>query len=97
MNQSSYRVSLPPDVINDCPCIRLNPNDPCCHILPIRYFTEPSADDPNPKYPCGTCDKNINERSKAIQCDSCNYWNHIRCDEITPYAYEKLLKLPRDN
>ena len=95
MNQSSYRVSLPPDVINDCPCIRLNPNDPCCHILPIRYFTEPSADDPNPKYPCGTCDKNINERSKAIQCDSCNYWNHIWCDEITPYAYEKLLKLPQ--
>ena len=23
------------------------------------------------------------------------YWNHIRCDGITPYAYEKLCKLPQ--
>ena len=32
---------------------------------------------------------------KAIKCDSCNYWNHIRCEEIAPYDYDKMLKLPQ--
>ena len=59
----------------------------------MRYFIEPSEDDPNPRYPCGTCGRNVSTRMKAIKCDSCGYWNHIRCDEITPYDYEKLLKL----
>ena len=31
---------------------------------------------------------------KAIKCDSCGFWNHIRCDGITPYDYDKMLKLP---
>ena len=95
MTQSAHRASLPLVETNECSCTRPNPNDPCSHVLPIYYFTEPSADEPNPRYPCGACNKNVSERSKAIQCDSCNYWNHIRCDEITPYSYEKLLKLPQ--
>ena len=61
----------------------------------MRYFIEPTDDDPNPRYPCGTCGRNVSTRMKAIKCDSCNYWNHIRCDEITPYDYEKMLKLPQ--
>ena len=61
----------------------------------MRFFTEPAADDPNPRYPCGSCGKNVSERFKAIQCECCNYWNHIRCDQITPYDYEKMLKLPK--
>ena len=61
----------------------------------MRYFTEPSNATPNPRYPCGTCGKNVSQHFKAIQCDICRYWNHIRCDGITPYAYEKMLKLPQ--
>ena len=61
----------------------------------MRYFIEPSDEDPHPRYPCGTCGKNISARIKAIKCDSCGYWNHIRCDGITPYDYDKMLKLPQ--
>ena len=61
----------------------------------MRYFQEPATDDPNPKYPCGTCGRNVSQRFKAIQCDICNYWNHIRCDGVTPYAYKKILELPQ--
>ena len=61
----------------------------------MRYFTEPSDATPNPRYPCGVCGKNVSQHFKAIQCDICRYWNHIRCDGITPYAYEKMLKLPQ--
>ena len=60
----------------------------------MRYFIEPSDDDPNPRYPCGKCERNVSARMKAIKCDSCGYWNHIRCDGITPYDYDKMLKLP---
>ena len=94
MSQSLLPNALP-QIENNCPCIRQSPTDPCCHVLPIHYFSEPSEDNPNPKYPCGNCGKNITEKTKAIQCDCCNYWNHIRCDEVTPYSYEKLLKLSK--
>ena len=30
---------------------------------------------------------------RAIQCDLCNYWNHIKCDEIDPTHYEILKKV----
>ena len=62
---------------------------------PMRYFTEPAADDPNPRHPCGTCGKNVSQRFKAIKCDACGYWNHIRCDGISSYTYEKILELPQ--
>ena len=61
----------------------------------LRYFTEPAADDPHARYPCGTCQRVVGERNKAIQCEVCNYWNHIGCDGISPYDYEKLKKLPQ--
>ena len=60
----------------------------------MRYFIEPAENDPNPRYPCGTCGRNVSEHMKAVKCDSCNFWNHIRCDEIIPYDYDKMLKLP---
>ena len=41
----------------------------------MKYFVEPISE--NPKYPCGTCKLNVNKTHKAIQCDNCNYWNHI--------------------
>ena len=34
-----------------------------------RYFIEPAADDPNARYPCGTCQRVVGERNKAIQCE----------------------------
>ena len=89
-------MSQPQNVrINSCPCLRDDPNLSCSHILPIHRFEEPPADDPQPRYPCGTCQRNISSHFKSIQCDSCNYWNHIRCDGILPYDYDKMNKLPQ--
>ncbi len=45
---------------------------------------------PDPIYPCGCCNKKVNPRNKAVQCDICNYFNHIRCDGISAYEYEKM-------
>ena len=58
----------------------------------MRYFNEPSEDEENPVYPCGFCSKKITEKMKSVQCDLCNYWNHIKCDDIDDKTYEALKK-----
>ena len=56
----------------------------------MRYFNEPA--DENPKYPCGICSKIVKSSHKATQCDSCNFWNHIKCDQIDNTFYVNLTK-----
>ena len=41
-----------------------------------------------PKNPCTVCCRNIIKSSKAIDCDICHKWTHIRCTEsITTDSY----------
>ena len=61
----------------------------------MRFFTEPPPDAVNPFYPCGVCSKKVGVRMRALQCDICQYWNHIKCDNIDPSYYE-ILKKPEN-
>ena len=88
-------MSQPLHDVNRCPCIREHCNDPCSHSLPIHYSVEPAESDPQARHPCGTCSRKVSDRNKAFQCKACNYWNHIRCDGILPYDYDKFNKLPQ--
>ena len=56
----------------------------------MRFFNEPLVDNPHPKYPCGICSKLVGQRMKAVQCDLCNFWNHIKCDGIDDKSYTNL-------
>ena len=47
-----------------------------------------------PKYPCGICHKNVNE--KGIFCNNCNFWQHIKCNGISASEYEALSNEPDD-
>ena len=42
------------------------------------------------KVSCNICDKNIRENAKAICCDFCDNWVHIRCNSISPSRYLEL-------
>ena len=42
------------------------------------------------KFSCGVCRKNVNINHRAVQCDQCNNWVHIKCNGITPKDYESL-------
>ena len=57
----------------------------------MRYFQEPGDDKPS-SFPCGICSKTVGKRMKAVQCDLCNYWNHIKCDNVDNKTYESLKK-----
>ena len=45
----------------------------------------------NKKFPCSICNKNVLNNQKAIQCDSCNLWCHIKCDGTSSETYNYLL------
>ena len=44
-------------------------------------------------YPCGICQKNVNNNQKAIECTSCNLWIHIKCDGTTIDEYNRILEI----
>ena len=39
------------------------------------------------KNPCGFCSKPVGKTHRAIYCDGCFYWCHIKCAGITPDEY----------
>ncbi len=59
----------------------------------MRYFQDPPPEEAETFiYSCGACNKTVGKRMRAIQCDLCNFWNHIKCDQIEPSHYEVLKK-----
>ena len=43
-----------------------------------------------PQCLCSTCQKNIPENSKAVFCNNCEFWVHIKCNNISVSEYKKL-------
>ena len=56
----------------------------------MRYFQEPDLNEMNPFFPCGKCGLKVRNNHKAIQCDNCIFWTHIKCDGIDNSLYENL-------
>ena len=42
------------------------------------------------KFPCSVCEKNVNTSHRAIQCDICDRWIHIKCNLLNSKDYENL-------
>ena len=42
------------------------------------------------QYPCGICKHAVAKNHKAIQCDNCNLWVHIKCNKIIKQTYNIL-------
>ena len=42
------------------------------------------------KFPCNICQRNIRENGKAVCCDICDNWVHIRCNSISASKYLEL-------
>ena len=51
----------------------------------------------NLKFPCIICYKNVLNNQKAIQCDSCSPWCHIKCDGTSFVTYNKLMLSDEDD
>ena len=44
-----------------------------------------------PQFPCGICEKPVAKNHKAIQCDKCKLWVHIKCNKINVQTYNLLI------
>ena len=40
-----------------------------------------------PKFPCRICEKNVSDKDKAVECDLCELWVHIKCKNLTYLDY----------
>ena len=36
----------------------------------------------HPKFPCKICAKNVQDKDKAVQCDLCELWIHMKCNNL---------------
>ena len=50
-----------------------------------------------PKFPCGVCSKNVNEKHHAICCDICDQWVLIRGNLLCDKDYNKFLNNPESD
>ena len=44
----------------------------------------------NPIFPCRHCVKNVHDKDKAVQCDLCENWIHIKCNNLNYLDYKYL-------
>ena len=50
----------------------------------------------NKKIPCNICGKNIRGNAKAVCCDICDNWVHIKCNSISSIKYDELCEEDND-
>ena len=43
-----------------------------------------------PNFPCKICTKNVSDKVKAVQCDLCGLWVHIKCNILNYLDYRYL-------
>ena len=44
------------------------------------------------KFPCGLCHRPVANNHRALECDTCNQWYHIRCAGVNPNEYNNFVK-----
>ena len=44
----------------------------------------------NPKVLCMTYAKNKNDKDKAVQCDHCEHWVHVKCKNLNYLDYRNI-------
>ena len=44
------------------------------------------------QFPCLKCNRAVAKNHKAVQCDVCDKWIHIACNNLNMYTYQKLQK-----
>ena len=44
----------------------------------------------HPKFPCRICAKNVHDKDKAVKCEPCELWIHIKCNKLNYFDHRYL-------
>ena len=47
------------------------------------------------KYPCKVCHRAVRHKQNAVECDLCDQWVHIKCNDISKTQYQKMVNQPQ--
>ncbi|CAC5385397.1 unnamed protein product [Mytilus coruscus] len=62
-----------------------------CGFTLLILMSGDIAQNPGPiKYPCGICCKPTMKNQRAIQCEDCLFWHHIKCMNMHIHEYNEL-------
>ena len=50
------------------------------------------AEDVDPEDVCPQCSRPVSNWDPAIRCDSCETWNHAKCEGMSEIEYEVLIQ-----
>ena len=91
--QTNITTSIPCTVLS-CSSFRHRPIKPKHHLLYLSQLLILRSSDtelnPGPravKFPCGVCSKGCFWRQRAICCDSCETWYHVKCLNMKDEVY----------
>jgi hypothetical protein len=63
-------------------------------LIIIILMSGDIAINPGPiKFPCGQCGKSVSSNQRAIQCEECLFWQHIKCIGLPLKEYDRLSNL----
>ena len=63
-----------------------------CFILYIMMSGDVHYNPGPIRYLCTKCKQPVKSNQKALQCDFCDHWTHLRCTTITVKEYHILAK-----
>ena len=46
---------------------------------------------------CPSCNRTVAKNHRAVQCDNCDSWNHIKCEGISPVQYKCMINSSDDD
>jgi hypothetical protein len=60
-------------------------------LIIIILMSGAIAINPGPiKCPCGQCGKSVRSNQRVIQCEECQYWQHMKCIDLPLKEYDRL-------
>ncbi|CAG2202643.1 unnamed protein product [Mytilus edulis] len=69
-----------------------------CGFTLLILLSGDIAQNPGPiKYPCGICHKPTKKNQRAIQCEDCLFWHHIKCINMSIHVYDELSNKIRES
>ena len=96
MTIERYDLILSPKVLTDRPRRMAPKRTSTSHIMMLILLCcgdiETKPGPRTPKYPCTSCEKAVTKRSKAISCDTCDRWTHVKCtNSFSTARYDEIV------